>query len=49
MSAPVDIDRLAIYNAETGRGISHTSAYDAEMASEQRKFNEWKEARRGPQ
>ena len=33
--------KLAHYNTEVAHGIVHTPEYDAEMAEEQARFDEW--------
>jgi hypothetical protein len=35
----VDVQRLAVYNAECARGIVHTVEWDARMASLQRRYD----------
>jgi hypothetical protein len=43
----IDFNTLATYNGECARGISHTPAWDATMASLQRRFDEGEAARAG--
>jgi hypothetical protein len=40
-----EVERLARYNSEVGRGIRHTDEYDAEMARLQRAFDGEREFR----
>lgn len=37
--SPIDIDLLAVYNAEKARGIMHTQQWNLRMADLQRRFN----------
>jgi hypothetical protein len=39
---PSRFEPLATYNAECGRGIVHTSEWDARMAVLQREYDEWR-------
>jgi hypothetical protein len=36
---PDRFERLAVYNAEVGRGIVHTEEYDKQMAALQRQWD----------